>query len=71
MADQRTSDAPFAPPAGATASLRLGSGVAMEARISTSGLLGVAAIVSAALLGSAAIVLAARRSRAAAPPDAR
>jgi hypothetical protein len=69
MTDQRTRDPLPAPHPGAAASLRLGNRIAMEARISTPGLLGVAAIVSAALLGSAAIVLAARRSGPAAPPE--
>ncbi|WP_333572636.1 hypothetical protein [Sphingomonas sp.] len=69
MTDQRTSDALPAPHAGAAASLRLGSSVALEARISTTGLLGVAAIVSVALLGSAAIVLASRRSGTATSPE--
>lgn len=53
---------------GAQATLRIGTGTALEARITTSGLIAVAAIVGTALLGSAAIVLAARRAREAAPP---
>lgn len=45
----------------AHATLRIGDTVALEAQITTTGLLAVAAIVTASLLGSAAIVLAARR----------
>lgn len=45
---------------GASATLRIGDTLALEARITTGGLVAVAAIVSAALLGSAVIVRAAR-----------
>nr|WP_315383036.1 hypothetical protein [uncultured Sphingomonas sp.] len=53
--------APTGAPTGAHSTLRVGDSVALEARITTGGLVAVAAIVSAALLGSAAIVRAARR----------
>lgn len=52
---------------GAHASLRIGTAVTLEASISTSGLLAIAAIVTSAVLGSAAIVRAARRNREAVP----
>jgi hypothetical protein len=52
---------------GAHASLRIGKTVALEASITTSGLLAVAAIVTGAVLGSAAIVLATKRVRDAPP----
>ncbi|WP_294330302.1 hypothetical protein [uncultured Sphingomonas sp.] len=53
---------------GAHASVRVGNAVVLEARISTKGLLAVAAIVTSAVLGSAAIVLAARHGRDAPRP---
>lgn len=61
MADPVPIPPPRTAPTGAHATLRVGDTVALEARITTSGLVAVAAIVSAALLGSAVIVLAARR----------
>ncbi|MGN7999446.1 hypothetical protein [Sphingomonas sp. 22176] len=61
MADPLPTQPPGAAPSGAHATLRVGDTVALEARITTGGLVAVAAIVSAALLGSAVIVRAARR----------
>lgn len=61
MADPLPMPSPRAAPTGAHATLRVGDTVALEARITTGGLVAVAAIVSAALLGSAVIVRAARR----------
>ncbi|RSV43477.1 hypothetical protein CA234_04540 [Sphingomonas sp. ABOLE] len=61
MSDPLPMPSPRAAPTGAHATLRVGDSVALEARITTGGLVAVAAIVSAALLGSAVIVQAARR----------
>lgn len=61
MADPLPTQPPRTASSGALATLRVGETVALEARISTGGLVAVAAIVSAALLGSAVIVRAARR----------
>lgn len=61
MADPLPTQPPRTALTGAHATLRVGDTVALEARITTGGLVAVAAIVSAALLGSAVIVRAARR----------
>lgn len=64
MVEPLLTQPPRAAPSGTHATLRIGDAIALEARITTGGLLAVAGIVSAALLGSAVIVRAARRGRA-------
>lgn len=61
MAELPSPRPPLPAATGAQATLRIGTRVTLEARITTGGLLAIGAIVSAALLGSAVIVRAARR----------